>query len=271
MPERLPISISIVCKNSERTIGRVLESVSEWAGEIVAVDSGSTDRTMDLLREHGATVHEHKWLGHVRTKQLALDRCSRPWALCLDADEIVDDELASSIRAFVGDEGEEPDERRPACARVNRRVTYRGRLLRHAWQPEWRLRLVPRAMARWTGLDPHDKLELSVDRSVREYDLAGTLIHDSFESFADQFAKDSGYARLMAANLHEAGKRGSRLRCLTSPAGAFLKQMVLKQAWRDGRAGWLAALATASATLQKHAMLLELEQDRDAGPAGGSG
>jgi len=273
VPEPLPISIAIVCKNSERTIGEVLESVSGWAGEIVAVDSGSTDATLDLLRAHGATVHEHKWLGHVKTKQLALDRCTQDWVLCLDADEIVDDELRDSIRDFIEDEDANPDAAHRASARVNRKIRYRGRLLQHAWQPEWRLRLVRRGYASWTGLDPHDKLEprLPDRQKARVYDLAGTLIHDSFESFADQLAKDTGYARLMASNLHDAGKRGSRARCLISPAGAFLKQMVLKQAWRDGRAGWLAALATASATLQKHAMLLELEQDRGTDRTNGAG
>lgn len=251
----LPVSVSIVCKDAARTLGEVLDSVSGWASEIVAVDSGSTDATLDLLRARDATVIEHEWLGHVKTKQLALSRCTRPWVLCLDADESVDQTLAASIRGVV--EGDDPG---VVAARVNRKIWYGGRYLNHAWQPERRLRLVRSGVAAWTGLDPHDKLEVTAAGGAgRTIDLPGTLKHDSFVTFADQLAKDSGYARLMAANLHAAGARGSRLRCCTSPIGAFAKQMLVKQAWRDGRAGWLAALATASATLQKHAMLLELE------------
>ncbi|MFT5422857.1 MAG: glycosyltransferase involved in cell wall biosynthesis [Phycisphaerales bacterium] len=252
----LPVSVSIVCKDSARTIDEVLTSVSGWAGEIIAVDSGSTDTTLDLLEKHHATIIEHEWLGHVKTKQLALSKCTQPWVLCLDADESVDPVLADSIRETIT--ASDPDDQAGVvAARVNRKIWYRGRYLNHAWQPEWRLRLVRNGAAAWAGLDPHDKLESL--QPGRVIDLPGTLKHDSFVSFADQLAKDSGYARLMAANLHAAGKRGSRLRCCTSPLGAFAKQMLVKQAWRDGRAGWLAALSTASATLQKHTMLLELE------------
>ncbi len=254
MGDRLPISVAIVCKDSSRTIERVLASVAGWTSEIVAVDSGSTDGTIEILERHGARVVRSEWLGHVKTKQKALEACEQPWVLSLDSDEPVEADLAESIAGFVRADGRGHD-----GAMVNRKIWYRGRFLNHAWQPEWRLRVVRAGAAAWGGHDPHDKLGLTSGGSVDK--LVGTLRHESFDTFAEQFAKDSGYARLMATNLHAAGARGSRVRCLTSPVGAFLKQMVVKQAWRDGRAGWLAALATASATLQKHAVLVELSQD----------
>ncbi len=255
MADRLPISVAIVCKDSSRTIERVLASVAGWASEIVAVDSGSTDGTIEILERFGARVIRSEWLGHVKTKQKALEACAHPWVLSLDSDEPVEPDLAESIADFVRADGRGHD-----GAMVNRKIWYRGRFLSHAWQPEWRLRVVRAGTAAWGGHDPHDKLELTGAGSSggKVERLSGTLRHESFETFAEQFAKDSGYARLMATNLHAAGARGSRLRCVTSPIGAFLKQMVIKQAWRDGRAGWLAALATASATLQKHAVLVEL-------------
>ncbi|GJM20033.1 MAG: putative glycosyltransferase [Phycisphaeraceae bacterium] len=251
MADPLPISVAIVCKDSARTIEAVLASVSGWVAEIVAVDSGSTDGTIETLERYGARVIRSDWLGHVKTKQKALEACAQAWVLCLDSDEPVEQDLRQSIESFVRADGRGAD-----GAMVNRKIWYAGRFLDHAWQPEWRLRLVRARKAAWGGHDPHDKLELTGGGEVEK--LAGTLRHESFVTFADQFAKDSGYARMMAANLHAAGARGSRLRCVTSPIGAFAKQMLVKQAWRDGRAGWLAALATASATLQKHAMLLEL-------------
>ena len=253
----LPISVAIVCKDSARTIGRTLGSVAGWTAELVAVDSGSTDATIPMLEAAGARIVHSAWLGHIRTKQKALEACTQPWVLSLDSDESVEPDLRGSIERLVAG-----GDLSIGGAMVNRKVWYRGRFLEHAWQPEWRLRMVRlehirSGAAAWGGLDPHDKLSVSAGRVER---LGGTLRHDSFETFADQFAKDARYARMMAANLHAAGHRGSRVRCLTSPAGAFLKQMVLKSAWRDGAPGWLAALATASATLQKHAALLEASQ-----------
>lgn len=248
----IDLSVAIVCKDASRTIERTLESVAGWTREIVAVDSGSTDGTLALLEKAGARVVESEWLGHVRTKQKALELCAGSWVLCLDADESVGRHLRESIEAVV-----RADDPGTAGGKVNRKVWYRGRFLDYAWQPEWRLRLVRRGKAHWEGLDPHDKL--TCDGAGEAVELSGVLRHDSFVSFADQLAKDTGYARLMAANLHEAGVRGRVSRCLTSPIGAFCKQVFIKQAWRDGRAGWLAAIATASATLQKHAMLVELD------------
>ena len=84
------LSVSIVCKDNASTIGRTLESVKGLvgaAGEIVAVDSGSTDGTIAMLEAAGARVVRSAWMGHVKTKQFALEQCAREWVLCLDSDE----------------------------------------------------------------------------------------------------------------------------------------------------------------------------------------
>lgn len=262
------LSIAIVCKDNADTIGRVLDSVSGLAREIVAVDSGSSDGTIDQLRGAGARVIESDWLGHVKTKQKALQACESEWALCLDSDEPVMPDLRASIECCV-------DKNNPSVvgARVNRKVWYSpgqrggepGRFLNHAWQPEWRLRLVRRQRARWAGLDPHDKLEVGRDPGQTVIDLPGTLRHDSFATFTEQLAKEATYARLMAQSLHASGARGSRLRVLTSPPGALLKQLIIKQAWRDGVPGFLAAGSTAASTLMKHMALLEISQSEGFG------
>lgn len=249
----LPLSIAMVCKNSRGTIGPVLESVRGLASEIVALDSGSTDGTIELLEGAGARVQRVAWQGHVATKQQALEAALQPWVLCLDSDEPVMPDLAESIRRVVMQND-------PAIAgcRVNRKVWYFGRPLDHAWQPEWRLRLVRRGAARWGGINPHDKLE--VVSGGRVIDIPGTLRHDSFTDIADHLAKQVAHSRTSAQSLHAMGRRGSYGRLVISPPGAFFKQMVLRQAWRDGWRGWLAAASTAAATLMKHAILIELSR-----------
>ena len=255
----LPISVAIVCKNNEGTIARTLESVAPLAAEIVALDSGSTDGTIGVLESFGARVERVRWQGHVKTKQLALEACTQSWILSLDSDESVEPDLAASIREAV-----RADRAADAGYLVNRRVWYRGRPLTHVWQPEWRLRLVRRGCARWGGLDPHDKLEIvapsggGAPGGVSR--LNGTLRHDSFESFADHFRAQCAHSRTMAASLHAAGKRGAYTRLLVSPAGAFIKQLVLKRGFLDGYPGWLAAASTAAGALMKHAMLIELSR-----------
>jgi hypothetical protein len=257
---RLPLSVAIVCKNNEATIGRTLASVAGLASEIVALDSGSTDGTIGLLESYGARVERVQWQGHVRTKQMALEACSQAWVLSLDSDESPEADLRDSVRAAV-----ERDDPGVAGAYVNRAVFYRGRFLRHVWQPEWRLRLVRRGCARWGGLDPHDKLEVVGASPTGTLRLAGTLRHDSFATFADHFRAQCAHSRTMAGSLHKAGVRGSYVRLLISPGGAFFKQLVLKRGFMDGYAGWLAASSTAAGALMKHAMLLELSRSGEGG------
>ena len=252
----VPLSVAIVCKNNESTIGRALESVGGLAEQIVAVDSGSTDGTLDLLAEHGAEVIRTEWRGYVATKQLAMDACDRAWVLVLDSDESADETLRGSIRAAI-----ERDNGEVAGYEMNRMTWYAGRALRHVWQPEWRFRLVRRGCARQSGVDPHDFLAL-VDGEVRGIRrLEGTLRHDSFATIGEHLERQVRYALLSAEGLAERGARGSVARVLISPGGAMFKQIVLKSGWRDGWRGWVAAGSTASATLMKHLALLERTRD----------
>ena len=247
----MPLSVAIVCRNNDATIGRTLGSVAGLAAEIVAVDSGSTDGTIALLERHGARVIRTEWKGHIATKQMALGACTREWVLCLDSDESLTPPLRESIRRAI-----ESNATALGYA-VNRKVFYRDRPLNFAWQPEHRLRLVRRGKARWTGLDPHDRLELASGTPTL---LSGDLRHDTIPSFPEFLAKQAVHARTMAASLHKEGQRGSLLRLVISPPGAFLKQLVIKQAWRDGWPGWLAAASTGAATLMKHITLIELSR-----------
>lgn len=247
------LSVAIVCRNNGDTISRTLDSIAGLAGEIVAVDSGSTDGTIPLLERHGARVIKTEWRGHVATKQMALEACRGHWVLSLDSDESLEPDLRESVRAAV-----ERDSAAVDGYEVNRKVWYRGRPLNYAWQPEPRLRLVRRDRARWGGLDPHDKLE--VVGAGRTASLPGTLRHDSISTFSEFMAKQAVHARTMAASLHAAGRKGSLLSLVVSPPGAFLKQLVLKQAWRDGWPGWLAAASTAAGALMKHAALVEMDR-----------
>ncbi len=243
------LSCAIVCKDNAPTIQRTLDSVRGLCAEIVAVDSGSTDGTLDMLHAAGARVIRSEWRGHVRTKQHALELCTHEWILSVDSDESVLPELDASIRAALA---------RPAADAyaVNRLTFYRDRPLRHVWQPEWRVRLVRRGRAAWTGFDPHDVLAPSAGARVSR--LVGDLRHDSFTTFAEHMRKQWSHATTMAASLHAAGRRGSYARLLLSPTGAMLKQLVLKRGVLDGYPGFLAAASTATAALIKHATLIEL-------------
>ncbi|MEM0983446.1 MAG: DEAD/DEAH box helicase [Planctomycetota bacterium] len=257
-PDQKPLDLSLVtiCFNNADIIGRMLDSVEGLVGEIVAVDSGSTDGTIDILRERGASIVHQPWLGYVGQKKRAVKLARKTWILQLDTDEIVQPDLARSIRRLL-----ESKTDGLAAARLRRVVWYRGEPLRHAWQPEWRTRLVRTrtlevGTAVWGGREPHDQLHVSKNAG-RVVDLDGVLRHDSFETFDNHLGVQLRLARRAAQSMEEDGKPASIARLVVSPLTAFGKQIIGKKAYRDGRAGWLAAGTAAAGALMKHMMRLE--------------
>ncbi len=258
-PSPLPLSVSVVCKDNRATIARTLDSVRGLAAEIVAVDSGSTDGTLDLLRGAGARVIEEPWRGFVKQKQFALEHCKQPWVLHLDSDESVTPDLEAAIRTAIASAD-------PGIGgfEINRRVWWGEKPLRHAWQPEWRLRLVRRGGAKWGGYDPHDAMELTDAGSrAQRLDREAVMRHDSILTITDFMEKQARHARVGAMSYHAMGKRGSVLKMVTSPVGAWCKQVLLRQAWRDGWRGMCAASITSMSAMMKHAALLEIQRRED--------
>jgi glycosyltransferase involved in cell wall biosynthesis len=244
----LPLSVSIITLDEEANLPRCLQSVRGLASEIVVLDCGSTDKTGDIAKQFGAVFAVHEWQGHVAQKNLALERCTQPWALCVDADEVVSPELAGSIRTLFA-----AGEPKLDGYWVNRRTFYLGRWIWHAWYPEWRLRLVRNGKARWTGLDPHDYLEVTGETAR----LKGDLLHYSFRDLQDHLHRWIKYARIMADRDALNGREFRWYYLVFSPWFAFFKRLILKQAWRDGWRGWMISFASLTYVFAKYAFLLE--------------
>ncbi len=246
---KLPLSVAIITYNEEDIIGKTLESVKDIASEIVVVDSCSTDRTREIAKAYGAKVYVEEWKGYVHQKNSALSKCRQEWILCLDADEIVSEELKESLI-------KELKSPKADGYLINRRTFYLGKFLKHTWQPEWRLRLVRRSSEpRWTGFDPHDRLEIK--GSVGK--LKGDLLHYSYRSLEDQVRKLVRYGMIMADEMHRSGRRFRIGDVILRPLWAFLKVYLLKGGFMDGKRGLIAAVFSGFYTFLKYAFLLEKE------------
>lgn len=248
MQRRLPLSVAVITLNEEARLPACLTSVQDLAAEIVVVDSGSTDGTEAVAKRFGARFLVEPWRGHVAQKNLAWTACSQPWVLGLDADEVVSLELAASMRALFANG--------PPAAEgywISRRTFYLGRWINHAWYPEWRLRLARREKARWTGRDPHDRLEVNGPTAR----LKGDLLHYSYRDLQDHFQRLVRYAQVSARGLAQEGKRCRWYHLVLSPWAALGKRLILKQGFRDGLRGWIIAYSTFFSVLAKYAFLLE--------------
>jgi glycosyltransferase involved in cell wall biosynthesis len=243
------VSAAVICQDEEAVIGACLESVA-WCDEIVVVDSGSRDRTVEIARKHATRVVGNPWPGYVAQKNFALEQTTGDWILCLDADERCTPALREAIaRALAGD---------PAVAgfEVRRHVFYLGRWIDHGgWYPDWKLRLVRRGRARWGGVDPHDKL--LPDGPVARLDA--DLEHFSYRDFADHLRTVQRFSDVVAAEWRRAGRRFSLARALAHPPVKFVECYVWKRGFRDGWPGFVIAATSAFYVFAKYVKLRERE------------
>lgn len=223
------LTVTILTCDEERDLPRCLASVRALADEILVIDSGSTDRTLQIAEEAGARIEHHGWEGFVRQRQVALDLATHDWVLCLDADEWLDEDLARAVSQAVA---AEPPER--GGYELNRRSLYLGGWIDHCgWSPEWRLRLVLREGARSGGTEPHDHLQTSGDVGR----LPGRLLHEPYVDLAEHVAKINAYTDTIAAGRLARGKRPGFLKLLLGPPWRFGRMYLLNLGLLDGWRG----------------------------------
>ncbi|MDT0635013.1 glycosyltransferase family 2 protein [Spectribacter hydrogenoxidans] len=251
----LPLACAVITRDEADNIGRCLASVAGLVREIVVVDSGSTDATCEIAREYGARVIHRDWTGFAAQKQFAMDQCSQPWLLSLDADEALEPAARAAIEAlFAGD-----SEPAHAGYEINRLTWYLGDWVRHTWYPEWRLRLVRRDRAAWRDYNGHDYL--AVDGEVAR--LGGHLLHYSYRNLEHHMQQSIHYARMSGLQLAQGDRRIPISKLFFSPLGRFIRLYLLKQGWRDGWRGVLLAFSSVMSGFLKYAFALEARQARD--------
>lgn len=245
MSAPLPLSAVIITRDAALQLPECLAALG-FCAEILVVDSGSGDATVDIARQAGARVIETHWRGFGPQKRFAVEQAAHDWVLCLDADERVSPELVASIVAVSG---------KPTFSayRFPRRNRFMGRYLRHGeGYPDWSLRLFDRRHARWSDDAVHERV--SADGPVGT--LAGDLLHDSAESLERYLDKQNRYSTLAAEAALAAGRRGSVVRLLLSPLARFFKFYFLRLGFLDGVPGLVHILIGCWASFAKHAKLL---------------
>jgi glycosyltransferase involved in cell wall biosynthesis len=248
---RQPFSVVIITKNAATRLGACLESAS-FADEIVVIDSGSTDGTVELAVGRGARVVQKEWLGFGRQKQFAVAAARHDWVLCLDADERVSEPLRASILAALA----APAVQAYAMPRCNR---FMGRWLRHGeGYPDWSLRLFDRRHARWSDDPVHEKV-LTDAPPAR---LQGDLLHDSAETLASYLDKQNRYTTLAAREAQARGQRAGPAKLLLSPLLRFIKFYVFRLGFLDGLPGLVHILIGCQNSFVKYAKMLDFQAGR---------
>jgi glycosyltransferase involved in cell wall biosynthesis len=279
-PASMPatLSVAIVALNEEANLGRVLESV-RWADEIVLVDSGSTDRTLEIARSFGAKVFVEAWKGYAAQKNSAIEKATGDYVLSLDADEEVTGELAEELRQILRQPPQVhklvriPPSGETTPIFINgfsmpRRNYFLGRWIKHGgFWPDPKLRLFRRGTGRFKATSVHEALTVEEYHddaiTVVSQRLTGALIHHSYPTLTDYLDHMNRYSSLGAEMAAAKGPRGfSIVNILLRPLLTFIYNYFFRLGFLDGREGLLLHLYHEGYVSWKYAKAWEMGRDQ---------
>ena len=256
----MSLSVVIITKNEEANLGRTLDSVS-WADERIVVDSGSTDRTLEIARAQGAKVFEEAWKGYAGQKNSAIGKASGDWILSLDADEEVSPELAECVRkAISSNQG-------PNGYFISRRNFFLGRWIRHGgFYPDRKLRLFRRGTGQFIERDVHETMRIEGTTAV----LNGDLIHHAYPTLSGYIDTMNRYSSLGAQVALKNGRTSRSffaflVNVYYRPAFNLTWNYLFRGGFLDGREGFLLHLYHNVYVSWKYAKAWEASRDLTSG------
>ena len=238
----MKISATIITFNEERNIARVIESL-RCCDEILVLDSGSNDRTVEIAGKLGARVVEASWHGYAAQKNIAASLAAHDWILALDADESVSEALEAEIWQ-IKKAGPSAD-----GYSMPRQAQYLGRWILHSgWYPDRKVRLFNRRKAEWAGKYVHESVK--VQGPVAH--LRSNLLHFTCDSISQHLRSMDSYTTLAAQEIVANRKRISLTRMLFDPPWTFFQTYVLKVGFLDGPEGLAIAYMAAAYNFVKY-------------------
>jgi len=239
----MKISATIITHNEERNLSRAIESL-RCADEILVVDSGSSDRTLEIAEKLGAKVIDSPWPGYAKQKNVAAERAENDWILSLDADESLSEALEAEIWHIKKNGAQFDAYTMPRLAR------YLGRWIKHSgWYPDRKIRLYNRTKATWKGDFVHESVK--VEGNVGHLD--GNLLHFTCESLSEHIKTMDRYTTLAAEQLVGSGQKVTWGRLIFEPPWTFFNTYVLKAGFLDGVEGLAIANMAALYNFLKYA------------------
>tara|TARA_R110002167_G_scaffold21817_1_gene78731 strand:- start:485 stop:1240 length:756 start_codon:yes stop_codon:yes gene_type:complete len=234
------LSVIIITLNEELNIGRCLESV-KWANEIIIVDSGSNDQTIDIAKSYGVKVFHQDWLGFGLQKKKALEYATCDWVLSLDADEVISDKLSKEIQQIISSKLKD-------SYHIKRISQLYGSWVKHGdWANDCPVRLILREHATFSNSMVHERF-YSKDGPKKSKPLKNLIYHYSFPSVEMMLDKINSYTTSAASE----SKKSSLFKAVLKGQWSFFRSFVLRLGFLDGKTGFLLALAAKDGTFYKY-------------------
>jgi len=248
----MKISAAIITFNEELNIARAIESL-RCCDEIVVIDSGSNDRTIELARNHGARVIETHWRGYAAQKNFASEACKHDWVLSIDADEALSESLEGEIWQLKKNGPSYDGYTMPRLAQ------YLGRWILHSgWYPDRKVRLFNRTKAKWVGDYVHESVEVHGTTGH----LETNLLHYTCSSLSEHLRTMDRYTTLAAEQIVSQKKKVKWRNMAIDPAWTFFKSYVLQRGFLDGPEGLAIAYMAGIYTKLKYAKARNMSPQR---------
>jgi glycosyltransferase involved in cell wall biosynthesis len=248
------LSVIVITKNEERNIRECLDGV-RWADEIVVVDGGSTDGTVDAAKAFTSKVYVRPWEGYGPAKNFALSQCTSEWILWLDADERVTEDLKRELQSIVRSE-----DRRFVAYEVPRRANFLGRWINHCgWYPGYVTRIFRRGNGTFTETKVHESLKVEGGTGR----LKSDLLHYTDPNLFHYFEKFNRYTTLAAADLRQESRQFRLAQLIFRPLWQFIRMNFVKRGFLDGVQGFILCVLSSVYVFTKYAKFWELTTSVD--------
>lgn len=243
------LSVIVLTRDEERHIRDCLASVRDFADELMVLDSGSLDRTIEIARAMGARIEVRPFVNYPRQRNAAIELAHGDWIFFVDADERATPAVGQEIRNGIRNT-------QYAGFWVPRRNIIFGKEIRYTgWSPDYQPRVLRKGYARF---DPARAVhELVVWDGETAY-LREPLIHYNYETFAQFRKKQIVYTRYEAQVWYDEGKRARRRGFIGQPLREFFRRYITLQGWRDGGHGLLLSALMAYYAFVRQRMLWEM-------------
>lgn len=246
---KFPLSVTLISLNEELSIHKAIESVIDWAEEVLVVDSGSTDKTLEIAQDLKAKVLYNRWTGYGQQKNFAQRHTKQNWVLNIDADEIVTTELALEIQALFS-----LKKQKFMGFYLPRKTYYCGHWIRHGgWYPNYQIRLTNKNFSKWTEPYVHERCIVSKPTGY----LNHPLLHFAFHQVQDQITTNLRFSQLGALDLKTKQKKAGLIQLIFKPFGKFIETYLLKRGILDGLSGFIISINAAYSMFLKYAYCVE--------------
>ena len=239
------LSAILIAHNEESDLPGALQSLEGVADEIVLVDSGSTDRTVEIARVAGARIFERPFVSFADQKNYAATQASNDWVFSLDCDEMLTPELRSSLLAWKLGTAAQPG------YQIVRITNYLGGWIRHSgWYPDRIVRLYHRGHGRFAGTI-HESVQLDAPAGR----LDGLVHHYNVRTYPEHLAKIDAFTTIAAGEMYERGRNHWRAAMCFAAPWTFFHRLVLQLGFLDGHRGWTIAWTSARYVRLKYSKL----------------